>query len=150
MEPFENHQNPENVIFLSSGIKKYLLETSKWGKFLAIMGYVTMGLLILIGLIIMLASPLISRSANVGFPLVIAGIMYTLMAVLYYFPVTYLYKFSVKMKNGLISNDHKPVTLGFENLKSLFKFMGVFTIIIISLYALILIIFLFATMISFL
>jgi hypothetical protein len=150
METIENHQNPENSIFLNAGIKKYLLETSKWGRFLAIMGYVSMGLLILLGLVVMLAFPLISRSAPVGFPMLIAGFVYMIMAALYYFPVTYLYKFSVKIKSGLISNDHQPVTLGFENLKSLFKFTGIFTIVIFSLYALIIIIALFVSMISFL
>ncbi|HSI90761.1 MAG TPA: hypothetical protein VK927_06555, partial [Adhaeribacter sp.] len=51
MEPYQDPaarplpptQNPE----LSPEIKDYLLETAKWGKFLGIVGYIFVGLLVL-------------------------------------------------------------------------------------------------------
>jgi hypothetical protein len=50
------------------------------------------------------------------------------------------------MKQGLQTNDQQTVTSGFGNLKSLFKFMGIFTIVILSMYAVALIVVLPLTM----
>jgi hypothetical protein len=41
------------------------------------------------------------------------------------------------MKDGLNTANSHSITTGFQNLKSLFKFMGIFTVVITSLYALI-------------
>jgi hypothetical protein len=65
------------------------------------------------------------------------GFIYIIFAVIYYFPVSYLHKFSREMKQGLSSKDMNSVSFGFQNLKSLFKFLGIFTIVILSVYALI-------------
>jgi hypothetical protein len=74
------------------------------------------------------------------FPMGAFGIVYILIAVLYYFPVSYLQKFSDQAKQAVTMNDQGMLNSGFANLKSLFKFMGIFTIVVISLYALILVI----------
>jgi hypothetical protein len=46
----------------------------------------------------------------------------------------------VQIKKGLKSNDITTITAGFQNLKSLFKFMAIVTIVILSIYGLILIV----------
>jgi uncharacterized membrane protein len=58
------------------------------------------------------------------------------IAVLYLFPVTYLYRFSNRMRAGLLAIDQNLVTNAFGNLKSLFKFMGIMTIVILVIYLL--------------
>ena len=140
MDTIEKNQEHESLIIIDSELKDYLLETSKWSKFLAIVGYVGLGLLILLALFVMFGFSQFSQFSHVAFPMGLIGFLYIILAVIYYFPVTYLYKFSVQIKNGLTSNDKQTVTFGFENLKSLFKFIGIFTIVILSMYALILII----------
>jgi hypothetical protein len=140
MENFENIQPVENQLKINDEIKGYLLETSKWGKLLAIVGYVGMGLLLLLGLVFMIGFSMFSSFSGMGFPMRIMGFFYILIAVLYYFPLNYLYKYCTQIKQGLTSTNQQTVTTGFENLKSLFRFMGIFTIVVLSLYALILII----------
>jgi hypothetical protein len=141
MEENGNTQQIENLFQINTEIKGYLLEISKWGKFLAIVGYIGMGLLLLLGLAILIGGSIFSSfSSEVNFPIGIVGVIYFALAIAYYFPVNYLYKFSTQIKQGLNSNVQQPVTSGFENLKSLFKFMGIFTIVILSIYALIIII----------
>jgi len=140
MEEIESTQQAEDGITISNAIKDYLLETSKWGKFLGIVGYVGIGLLILVGLGVMIGFSISRSFSDVDFPMGAIGLVYLVIAVLYYFPINYLYKFSVQIKQGLDSSDHQSVKSGFENLKSLFKFMGIFTIIVLSIYALILVI----------
>ena len=139
MENMENTQQAENPVTIDRQIKDYLTETSKWGKFLAIVGYIGVGVLILMGLAVIVASSALSSLAGITFPFGIMGIFYFLGAVLYYFPVTYMYRFSSHIKEGLVSGNQEPLTSGFKNLKSMFRFAGIITIVILSLDALALI-----------
>jgi hypothetical protein len=125
---------------INEEIKSYLLETAKWGKFMAIVGYVGMGLMVLLAIVTMVGLSSISSIAGTGFPLGMMGFVYIVFAVLYYFPVTFLYRFSVQMKEGINSGEESSVISGFQNLKSLFKFMGIMLIVILSIYALVLLI----------
>ena len=140
MENIETSQQVENSIPSGDEIKDYLLETSKWGKFLAIVGYVGMGLLVLVALGVMVGFSFLGSGSEDNFPMAALGLVYLVLAAVYYFPINYLYRFSVQMKEGLTADDRQSVTSGFENLKSLFKFMGIFTIVILSIYALLLVI----------
>jgi hypothetical protein len=135
----ENNQPVQFSISVNNEIKEYLTETSKWGKFLAIVGYIGMGLLFLLGLGVMIGFSIFSSMSKMNFPIGVLGLVYIIIAVVYYFPVNYLYKFSTRMRAGIESNDQEVVTNGFENLKSLFKFMGIFTIVVLSIYVLALI-----------
>ena len=140
MADIENIQPTESLITVTSEIKNYLLETSKWSKFLAIVGYIGMGLLILIGIAVTIGFSILSSVSHFGFPMGILGVVYILLGVLYFFPINYMYKFSVHLTQGFKSNNQQSVNYGFENLKSLFKFTGIFTIVVLSIYALIIIV----------
>jgi len=140
MENNENSQPIENQLTINSEIKAYLLETSKWGKFLAIVGYVGMGLMLLLGILFIIGVSIFSSASDIGFPMRIMGLIYILISVAYYFPLKYLYNFSTQLKKGLNSINQQTVTSGFENLKSLFKFMGIFIIVVLSIYALLIIV----------
>ncbi|MFZ4740602.1 MAG: DUF5362 family protein [Bacteroidales bacterium] len=136
----ENNLQNETELTISKEIGYFLLETSRWGKFLAIVGYIGKGLLILLALFMMFGLSHFSPFSAMPYPMGIFGFVYIIMAIIYYFPATYLYKFSVQMKQGLLSNDQMTVNSGFQNLKSIFKFMGIFTIVILSIYGLFLLI----------
>lgn len=133
MENFEPKLQEENTFISNTEIRSYLFETSKWGKFLAIVGFVVMGIMML-AVTYMIFGNLSSKL----FPMRLLGIPYMIIFAVYYFPISYLYKFSVKIKQGLDSNDTLTITSGFQNLKSLFKFMAIFTIVFLSIYGLIL------------
>ncbi|SHM52340.1 hypothetical protein SAMN04488057_10213 [Cyclobacterium lianum] len=117
-------------------VKNYLLETCKWAKFLAIVGYVGIGLIILMAFVVTIGVSFFDTGIDKAFDMRGIGLMYLVIAVVYFFPVNYLYRFSKHLKTGLIANDEGTISTGFENLKSLFKFMGIFTIVMLSLYAL--------------
>lgn len=140
MESFETTQKSELQTVLSDEVKAFLLETTKWGSFLAIMGYIGMGFLCLAGVGVTIMFTFIGSSVDMGFPFQIMGIIYIIMAVVYYFPVTFLHRFSKNLKQGLLAGTNDLVTLGFENLKSLFRFMGILTIVVLSIYALFLVV----------
>lgn len=129
-----------NPLTINNEINAYLLETAKWGKFLAIIGYIGMAFMVLAGLFFMVGFSALSEFTKMPFPIGSFGLIYILIAVIYYFPVSFLHKFSDQAKQAVIMNDQGLLNSGFGNLKSLFKFMGIFTIVVISLYALILVI----------
>lgn len=135
----ENELQNENPLELTERIKNYLLDAAKWGKFIAIVGYIGMGLLAVVGLIMLFGGfpyPGLTNSAFSGVPLAFMGFMYLVMAGVYYFPTTFLYKFATKIKKSLLDSDQDDMTSGFHNLSKLFTFMGVVTIIVLAIYAL--------------
>ena len=140
MENFDNNVQGAHSFINSTEITNYLMETAKWGKFLAITGYVSIGLLALLAIFMMVGMSAMNEIAGAEFPMGAFGFIYIIMGAVYYFPVTYLYQYSVQIKKGLKSNDSTTITAGFQNLKSLFKFMAIVTIVILSIYGLMLLV----------
>lgn len=139
MESIENKLQNENISF-NQEIIGYLLQTSKWGKFLAIVGFIGIGFLVIIALSIILGASFLSRFPMQGFPIGMLGFVYLLIALLYFFPINYLLQFSNQIRRGIDSSDSTTMTSAFRNLKSLFKFMGVLTIVVLSIYVVVLLI----------
>ena len=113
-------------------------ETAKWTKFLAILGFVGIGLMVL-GSLVMLFAPS-SLMSNGDFPFggkIFMMLLYLAFAVLYYFPISYLYQFSENTKKAIENNDNNAIRDAFEFLKSHYKFMGILTIILLAFYAII-------------
>jgi len=73
-------------------------------------------------------------------------VTYLVLALIYFFPVYYLLQFANKMKKALSTKNEETLTNAFEMLKSHYKFIGVFTIITISLYALLFVVSLFGAL----
>ncbi len=130
-------ENGENLI-IDWRSKEFLKETAKWTKFLAILGFVGIGLMVL-GSLVMLFAPS-SLMSNGDFPFggkIFMMLLYLAFAVLYYFPISYLYQFSENTKKAIENNDNNAIRDAFEFLKSHYKFMGILTIILLAFYAII-------------
>jgi len=120
---------------LSQESKQHLNETRKWTFFLAIVGFVFIGLMVLLSLSMGAIFEELGDDM-MPFPSFAVGFIYLVIGGLYFFPIYYLYKFSTNMKNALISDEDSSLNDAFRNLKSHYKFMGIFTIIIFSIYLL--------------
>lgn len=140
MESLDRNIAGENTSFVSDEVKNYLIETAKWGKFLAIIGYIGIGLLLLVAAVVMVMGSTSKLFPGMGMNMGALGLIYVAITGLYFFPVYYLHQFSVKIRQGLTTQDHQSIATGFQNMKSLFKFMGISTIVILSIYALIFVI----------
>ena len=131
----KQYTNSELTISLQT--KNHLHEAAKWAYFLSIVGFVGLGLMLLGGLVAMFAGAAIpGASGQTG----IFGIIYLIMAALYFFPTYYMFLFAQKIKAACTATSQADLEVGIENLKSFFKFVGIFTIVIISLYLLMFII----------
>lgn len=134
-----------NDLQVSPGGLSYLTESARWGKFLAIMGFILCGFMVLLAFFIPALftqiPPYNSMSSSMSSGVKVGmTIVYLFLALMMFFPCFYLYKFSVKMQSAVKSVSQENFDESLMNLKSMFKFYGVFTIIILSLYALIIII----------
>ena len=128
-------ENGENLV-IDWRSKEFLKETAKWTKFLAILGFVGIGLMVLGSLVVLFAPS--SLMSNGDFPFggkIFMMLLYLAFAVLYYFPISYLYQFSENTKKAIENNDNNAIRDAFEFLKSHYKFMGILTIILLAFYA---------------
>lgn len=134
----EQTQLKENLVF-NEEIKEHLKAGAKWGKFLAIMGYIGIGVMLLVSIIVMAMGPALSRmnNANVFERFRFVFIIYIVIAIVYLFPLTYLYRFCDKALNGIKYNDQNQINGSIKNLRLFFQFKGILLIIILAIYVLI-------------
>ncbi|NRS88923.1 hypothetical protein HNQ02_001841 [Flavobacterium sp. 7E] len=143
MNEFTPKENQDLIIDFES--KGFLKETAKWTYFLSILGFVGVGILFMIGLFVQslfsklgsMFGGMMGNQMGGGF----IGTFYIVMAVVYFFPVYYMFKFSTKLKAALKTNDNLKLKDAFKFMKSHFKFVGITSLVFISFYALIFIVF---------
>jgi len=139
-------ENRNETLVVSVDAKEYLQESAKWSKILAIIGFVGIGIMVVVaffmGIIATFVSPEVSAMRS--FPSGIFTILYLLMAGIYYLPVYYLYKYATDTKKALVSNDSELLEAGLEKLKSHHKFLGIMMLVLLSIYALLFVIAIFA------
>ena len=135
-------QNQEPSLFgfgIDQSSRAHLAEAAKWAKFLAIVGFVMCGLIIVLSFFIgTLFSTSMSRygdSAAFGSGFgIIMTIVYLSIGVLYFFPCLFLFRFANNMIVALNSNEQITLNRSFQNLKIMFRYVGILTIIVLALY----------------
>ncbi len=133
----ENQSNieRENSIVLSNVAISFIYEASKWAKFLAILGFIFVGLIAIGGLLSGIAFSFASSQFSMfPFPPILFSFVYLLLAILYFFPALYLYNFSTQSQKAIVSTNGNTMDDALKNLKSHFKFIGIMAIIVIALY----------------
>jgi hypothetical protein len=127
--------------------QNFLRETAKWAKFISIIGFILIGLYVILALVMFTTGAAIGSSPEQieamqgveGFGQnaemlgkiggVTLGIIYLLAALLYFFPIMYLFRFATKAKFALDNKNSEALVSSFENLKSHYKFIGILMII---------------------
>jgi len=139
----EGYNQPQGIFNLSidEEAKAHLLETAKWTKFIAIIGFVFLGLLMLLGLF--MGFGLSSLTAIYGGDSGLGGsfgvgmmAIYFVIALLYFFPIYYLYKYSMLIKPAIHSGNQEQFNLALSYQRRMFKFIGIMFLIVLGLYAL--------------
>lgn len=131
----EDQFNSSEKLEVTDFIKLDLVEGAKWAKFLAIVGFVSIGLMLVGGLFVGSSmSALSGATGAMSGALLVA--LYFLIAGLYFYPVYALYKFAKNIKLAIEHNNNNAFATGIRYLKGMFKYMGIITVIFLSLYAL--------------
>ncbi len=139
MENQLNPQESEPTVILNNAMKKSFFEMAKWAQILSIIGFIGIGLLIYLIIILFSGFSRFSNSMGGGIPTILISSFYLIVALIYLFPTYRLFQFSKYMKEGLLESDEEAITLAIERLKSVFKFIGVVTLLFILVYVLIII-----------
>ena len=135
MEDQELISTEKTELVISETSETYLAEIKKWANFLAIMGFVGVGFMVLAAIFITVVFSIIPDEQNMfPFPASLLGVIYLIMAVVYFFPARYLYMFSTKMKYALLNKDNDFLETSFGYLKSHYKFIGILVIVMLTLY----------------
>lgn len=135
----------ENQMHINPETREFLREAAKWAYFLSIVGFVMIGFFVLLAIFAgSIFSAMGSMGGQMGAASMIGGtfltVIYLLFAILYFFPVYYLFKFASNLKTAVRGNNSDSLSVAFSFLKSHYKFIGILTIVMIALYALVFII----------
>ena len=143
----ENHSNEFNqpneekqvipALAFSDNAIKYLQTGAGWAKFIAIVGFVFIGLIVLGGLVSGVFFSFMGNQMGMGafpFPPFIFGFIYLIIALIYFFPTYYLYRFATKAQDAIRMLDSKNIEASILNLKSFFKFSGIMIIVVFAQY----------------
>lgn len=122
-----------NQLVLTNEAIVYLKTIASWTTFFSILGFVFVGLMVVMGFGMTLFMSSVFATAGKPFMAYI-GLVYAVFAVIYLMPVIYLYRFSTVVKRAIQNCDSNDIMLAFKNLKSHYKFMGILTIVILALY----------------
>lgn len=134
--PLENRK-----IEIEQETLKHLNTTRKWAMFLAIIGFIILGLIVIIGLIAgTFLTAFNSGGKDLGIPESLMFVPILLLAVIYFFPVLFLFRFSKHTSHAVQNLDKLEFHKAIKNLKSCFVYIGVLIIIILSLYIVVLIV----------
>ena len=113
---------------LNQQSKEFLHEAAKWATILSIIGFISIGLLIIMSFSIgsiMASLP----TNNLGISSQLISMVYLIIAGVYFIPVYFLFQFGVKTKKAIADNDTDLLTFGLKKLKSHYKFIGIVMII---------------------
>jgi hypothetical protein len=135
------HQQDSSLFSMSvdQAGKAHLAEAARWAKFLSVMGFIGCGLIVLVGVFFgsifssftsgfERSSPYGEVSPTTGLGAAMAFV-YIIIALIYFFPCLFLFRFATKMKTALASNDQETLNTSFQNLKATFRFIGILTLI---------------------
>lgn len=144
MEPLDTltpdpHQRQKPRILEQDYVQGILTTTYKWAKFLGIIGFIACGFMILAGLGIAAIGSSFPSNDNPVMNLIggsALGVIYILVAALYFFPSRYLYQYAEKLNLAVQSEDEAQLILALDKNKSFFKFIGITTVAILALYVL--------------
>jgi uncharacterized membrane protein YjgN (DUF898 family) len=118
---------------LSDSALFYLEAASPWLRFLGIVSYIACGLMVLAGLVMVIAAPLLAEINGDDYTGFLTGIILLVSAVLEFFPARFAYSFGARLRNFFLSNAERDIEIAFKYNKSYWKFCGIMMIIALAL-----------------
>jgi hypothetical protein len=138
-EILNQNESATNAMTVTESMKSDLLCAAKWAKFLCIVGCVGVALMLLEA-VAMMAFGAMAAKLIPDMPFGAAmGVLYLIIAALYIYPLMKGFQFANATKAACLYNDQYQLARGVTGLKDLIKFTGILTIVVLSIYAIILI-----------
>jgi hypothetical protein len=114
---------------------KHLNTLRKWTMFLAVTGFIFFGLIIILGLITGTFLTAFNQSDKIqGIPDALLIAAFIGLALISFFPVFFLFRFSKHTATAVSTLDKKAMHYAIKNLKRCFIFIGVLLILALCVY----------------
>ena len=110
--------------------------TRKWSMFLAIMGFIGIGLIVIAGLFAGVFLTIFKGSEG-GLGItesLLVFVLIVIFAVIYFFPVLYLFRFSKHTSNAVRTLDKQELHKAFRNLRRYYVYIGILIIVVLAFY----------------
>lgn len=132
-------------LHIDSYIKEHLRVAAKWAKFLAIIGFIFIGFMVIAVLFMIFAgatafSALGTAGLGGGMAMTFMIIFYIIMIGISLIPALAKYRFATNTKLALASDNQQALAVAFKNMKIIFQYYGILTAIFLAFYVLILLI----------
>lgn len=118
----ENFNEPTNI---KINISEKFLAVAKWGRILSILGFIGLGVLMILALNAMFSMK--EKNGYAGLIIAIVGVV----SQVYIFPNYYLFKGSQNLQGGILDNDLAKANQGLIKMKSFYKFLVISTIVLL-------------------
>lgn len=133
-------EEPQKMNVSETGLE-YLKQTADWTKFMAVLGFISLGMMIFSGGILATLSGVLPSGNELSYAyndlgengMMITGILYVALGALMIIPYAYLNKFSNTCRNAIRNQEEQLLEDSFYFMKAYWKFLGIFTIAMISL-----------------
>ena len=119
----------ETELIVDSTISAHLKETAVWGKFIAVIGFIYSGLILLAAFFAASMFAKFTGNSNGIFAGSMVGIVYLAFSGVMFFMSMYLFKFAKNTQVALRTNDQESLVASFKNLKIYFRFAGIITVV---------------------
>lgn len=136
VNPYQNQTDSLSNIPVTPLMIDHLRATKPWVRFMSVMSFIAAGLMVVAGLMMILLST--ARPAMAGFgigPLV--GVLYILFAGIYIAPAYFLHQFASSIGNLMEGGGDVAMESALGSQKSFWRFVGIMTLVMICLYALV-------------
>ena len=126
-------------LHINDRMRSCLDEFGRWGKILAIISFIVIGLIVIVMLFgVIIITPMDGGiySSLIHAPEVFMLLSYVLVLIFCFIPSLYLYRSAGSIRKAMRLDDDIALLNGFRNLKNLFKFVAIFSVVAIGLYLL--------------
>jgi hypothetical protein len=109
----------------------HLRKTRKWTMFLSVLGFIFIGLCIIVIPVVIVYSGMMGKSGSEIFAL----LPLLLVVCIYFFPVYFLYRFSTNSMDAITNSDSQSLEKALKYLKFYYRFMGILVIVMLAFYS---------------
>ena len=130
----EDNQEIRRIVIEEETLKD-LDKTRKWTMFLAIVGFIGVGLLLIIGLFAGVFLSVFNKGgSHPGLPEWLIYVIIVVSSVIYFIPVLYLFRFSKHLSNAVKTLSKNELHKAFRNLRAYYVYIGILLIVVLAIY----------------
>jgi len=122
-------EGSQSGLRITSSIRRNWHATSRWAMFFAVLGFLYLGLV---------ALSLLSIATLGGTEAAVMIFMVLFIGALVFIPTWFMFQFSQNIIKGVSGNDMHATETGFSFLKRFYQYIGILTLVILGLYAILL------------